>query len=72
MDRLWVDTKTGGAIWVGNENAAKGPLSGKTVEEIEKVVGTHNIEKVAPYSKRAKTTACISQGRPLVTGVPID
>jgi len=48
-----------------------GPLSEKTVEEIEKTVGTHNLEKVAPYSKRAKTSV-ISQGRPLVTGVPID
>lgn len=31
MDRLWVDEKTGGVIWVGNEVAAKGPLS--TFEE---------------------------------------
>lgn len=50
----------------------KGPLSEKTVEEIEKTVGKHNIENVAPYSKRAKTTSVISQGRPLVTGVPVD
>ena len=50
----------------------KGPLSEQTVEEIEKTVGTHNIEKVAPYSKRAKITSVISQGRPCVTGVPVD
>lgn len=50
----------------------KGPLSEKTIEEIEKTVGKHNIEKVAPYSKRAKTTSVISQGRPLITGVPVD
>ena len=51
----------------------KGPLSESVVEELEKTVGTHQIEKVAPYSKRAKTvTSMISQGRPLIAGVPID
>ena len=38
MDRLWVDTKTGGAIWVGNENAAKGPLSEFERHDIAAVV----------------------------------
>lgn len=51
----------------------KGPLSESVVEEIENTVGTHQIDKVAPYSKRAKVaTSMISQGRPLITGVPID
>jgi hypothetical protein len=26
-DRLWVEKRTGGAIWVGNETAARGPLA---------------------------------------------
>ena len=38
LDRLWVDTKTGGAIWVGNENAAKGPLSEFERHDIAAVV----------------------------------
>ena len=52
--------------------ATKGPLSEQTVEDLEKTVGTDNIAKVAPYSKRAKITSVISQGRPCVTGVPLD
>ena len=50
----------------------KGPLSEQTVEDLEKTVGTDNIAKVAPYSKRARVTSVISQGRPCVTGVPLD
>lgn len=49
----------------------EGPLSESVVEEIEATTGTHQIEKVAPYSKRAKT-AMISQGRPLISGVPME
>jgi hypothetical protein len=53
--------------------ATKGALSESVVGEIEKTVGTHQIDKVAPYPKRVKVALpMISQGRPLITGVPID
>ena len=38
MDKIWVDQKTGGAIWVGNEVAAKGPLEEFEEQNIDAVV----------------------------------